>query len=668
MADEDHREILETKRLEIVKSLNCERSLMLNHLRSSHVFDQEDCELIGAEKTSDGKAGKLVDFLVKKGPEAYKEFLEVILVENAALYETLTGLDASSRPSTLVDRLCRLCPDPNSRETMITLADRQEQAYSELRNMSLRYTQLLKEKQVIEERLEKAEKDLEFERERREYEKRMAKELKNDEGLEENEVLFLNDFEEMRKGIADRDVYIIVLQMKLLAEKEECDALRSKVEEFEEKNESMARDLRRVSDNYHHERCQSLKLSQCIRLQVDEIQKMDEVKKRLRESQYQNILLREERDCRTEELTELKKWAEALKTRFDIIEKEKLDSQEKTEFVTNNCANLQESVRTLQRTLSLSKLEIGECKKRNDMLTHDCEIFKKQRDCALDARKEAIVDRDKAIAEKDALQQQYYELQTKRDKINEEKATLIRDYDAMERRYKTTLEELGRVKKKLNEKEMEAEDLGRLLSELEEKNRRNSRLLEIVPGLPEISPDESDEGSPSDTPAELTEEEEEGGKAPQARNPWRERRLKSLLRSMKTRISGERSDEDIAKVPVSPVSSNVTLQVLQCLLPNLSNRPYSSVDSVQISRTLQRQMGVRRLTGLRSASPKSQTLPCPVKLEDAEKPLETDESVQCAPTTFDKTYPPDVNTLPEYFRGRAKLLSKKVRRSHSDVT
>jgi hypothetical protein len=96
MANEEYRELLETKRLEIVKSINCERSLLLNHLRANQVFDQEDCELIQAATTNDARVGKLVDFLLKKGPVAYQCFIDVVQIENPTLYESLTGEKASS--------------------------------------------------------------------------------------------------------------------------------------------------------------------------------------------------------------------------------------------------------------------------------------------------------------------------------------------------------------------------------------------------------------------------------------------------------------------------------------------------------------------------------------------------------------------------------------------
>jgi butyrate kinase len=75
-----------------------------------------------------------------------------------------------------------------------------------------------------------------------------------DESLIKNELLLCHEYDEMEKGIADRDVYIIVLQMKLLSEKEEVEKLKKTMEELEHKNEKMARELKRVSMSYNQER------------------------------------------------------------------------------------------------------------------------------------------------------------------------------------------------------------------------------------------------------------------------------------------------------------------------------------------------------------------------------------------------------------------------------
>ena len=96
-------------------------------------------------------------------------------------------------------------------------------------------------------------------------------------------------------------------------------------------------------------------------------------------------------------------------------------------------------------------------------------MYRMQRDCALEGRQEAILQRDKTISEKEIIQMQYNELLNKRDRFNEERTTLLQHYDELEKRYKATLEELGQIKGQLYAKEMEAEDLNRLLTEAEEK-------------------------------------------------------------------------------------------------------------------------------------------------------------------------------------------------------
>ena len=130
--------------------------------------------------------------------------------------------------------------------------------------------------------------------------------------------------------------------------------------------------------------------------------------------------------------------------------------------------------RNLQRKLTLSQVEISDCKLRSERLEKDSEIYRNQRDRVLEARKESILERDKVIAEKEIIQMQYNELQSKYEKFNQERETLFQDYDATKKRYELTMQELGEVKKKINEKEMEAEDLNRLLIEAEEKVKKHN--------------------------------------------------------------------------------------------------------------------------------------------------------------------------------------------------
>ena len=181
-------------------------------------------------------------------------------------------------------------------------AEHLQRTYRDLQDISSKYSSLLKANNDLEEKLLKAESNLEFEKKRRiEYEERQNKiDEPYNEDDEPSNVLLLNECDNLQKAIADRDIYIIVLQMKLLAEKEECERLKCQLKNEECKNENISRELSRVSDNFNQER--------------DEI---------------------------AEDLKELKKWAEALKARFDAEVEEKNRMMEKNE----NFPNLEGRVR-----------------------------------------------------------------------------------------------------------------------------------------------------------------------------------------------------------------------------------------------------------------------------------------------------------------------------------
>ena len=74
MMSEEHKDILNTSRVEIVEDLLVDD--VLNFLRSKMVFDLEDTELIRAEKTSRRQAEKLLDLLETKSDAAFYNFRE----------------------------------------------------------------------------------------------------------------------------------------------------------------------------------------------------------------------------------------------------------------------------------------------------------------------------------------------------------------------------------------------------------------------------------------------------------------------------------------------------------------------------------------------------------------------------------------------------------------
>ena len=96
MEDEEYRDLLESKRFEIVQNLQVDRQYVFDYLRHKGVLDGEDCELIQCEKTTPLKIGKFVDVLARKGPQAYQCLLESLQLEHPALYKKLTGEEADA--------------------------------------------------------------------------------------------------------------------------------------------------------------------------------------------------------------------------------------------------------------------------------------------------------------------------------------------------------------------------------------------------------------------------------------------------------------------------------------------------------------------------------------------------------------------------------------------
>ncbi|XP_046856518.1 putative leucine-rich repeat-containing protein DDB_G0290503 isoform X2 [Xenia sp. Carnegie-2017] len=543
-----------------------------------------------------------------------------------------------------------------------SMIDYQERILRDLGDSNNRYREVLKANEALEKKLENATKDLESERAKLAHcESRLTQDQMVDASLLNNEMLLCREYDELEKGISDRDVYIIVLQMKLLAEKEEVEKLKTTIVDLEHKNEKMSTELKRMSQSYNQERCQSLKLSECIRLQGDEIQKIDQLRKELRETKYQNIIIMEERDARIQELDELKKWAEALKTRFDVVERQKNTSIQKTEFVSNNCAVLQDTIRSLKQKLSTTNLELDETKKRNELLVKDCELFKKQRNHALEARLEAVNTRDSIAAEKDSLQSKYTEMLAKRERMNEERASLIQSCDTLHARYEKASDDVIRFKTSLNEKELEVEDLARRLKLADEKNQRNDKLLDKLPVFSDNDDVISNDVEPNEACTNDGDEETAA-----SRRPWRERRMKSLLKSIKHRISGDRADDSSSRDAVGLVAGNVTMDVLQHLLPNLNTRPSGIVDIAQSStlttRTMQRQMMLlKNPKGAWDKTERSNTAPVGIQNLTTYGEDNKDEltKLRSASSSSDIEYPEDVNIVPRIFRCRSGDITAK---------
>ena len=93
--EESHRKVLRKWRLRISTSINTRR--ITEELFSGGILDQNDCEEIRAQTTTQYKALYLVDLLPRRGSQAFPMFLQALqhsgLIELAnAIHSELSGM------------------------------------------------------------------------------------------------------------------------------------------------------------------------------------------------------------------------------------------------------------------------------------------------------------------------------------------------------------------------------------------------------------------------------------------------------------------------------------------------------------------------------------------------------------------------------------------------
>ena len=95
---DEHRDLLQKHRIALVTDL--EPSKLLNHMTGS--FDPDDREEISACTSRSARADKMLDFLPRKGPKAFEEFVRALMNKQKHLGELLlkeSGLVLSPLPS-----------------------------------------------------------------------------------------------------------------------------------------------------------------------------------------------------------------------------------------------------------------------------------------------------------------------------------------------------------------------------------------------------------------------------------------------------------------------------------------------------------------------------------------------------------------------------------------
>ena len=132
-------------------------------------------------------------------------------------------------------------------------------------------------------------------------------------------------------------------------------------------------------------------------------------------SKFTSQKLQMEKDQAISELNQLKDWAEALKARHDIVEKNKQLCEENYDNVVVDCSQFRKQIQELQFQLSVSRRQELNVKEENDELIR--EVRKKpgaNEISTVKREKKAINERDEARKERDEMYQQFIDVQNEK--------------------------------------------------------------------------------------------------------------------------------------------------------------------------------------------------------------------------------------------------------------
>jgi len=462
MGELTFEEILDANRVEIVQRLQLDRTFLFDYLRSKNVFDRGDCDLVYAEKTREQKAGKFLDVLISKGEDGYYHFIDAVQLLNPSLYEKITGEKATARPSPLMMGrenffLGSNCLGPD----IDIMSNHLKRTMSDLQDLTIRYDEVLKEKSVLAKKLSRTSSDL-LEKNRliEELERRYfdteamlmeshSSAKKVVEGAAQNRQV-------QNREMLERTHFIIALQMKLLSTKEEVDNLREKLEESNNEKENLLNRFAQISKNYDNQRRESMKLTEKLEFQKDNIQRAEELKVKFRQLQFSYQKLKGEKDEALKELEELKCWTEALKARYDIVEEDRKQTQESHESTVADYSELRDKADELELRLTISAREIDDLKKRCKDHEQTANTYREQRDLYEKAWKETAAEREQLRKDRDEAMCRLTEVIRSRDEAIDRQMEYSRQF---EQQYKKTADELHCVRERLNQTEMEIEEL-----------------------------------------------------------------------------------------------------------------------------------------------------------------------------------------------------------------
>ena len=258
------------------------------------------------------------------------------------------------------------------------------------------------------------------------------------------------------REMADKTQLIMALQLKLLTTKEEVDELKKKLEGSNQEKTQLLGRFKQISKNYDNQKCESMKLTEKLEPQKDNIQKAEEIKIKFRQIQLTNQNLKAEKNEAAKELEEIKRRTEALKARYDIVEEDRRQTQESHEITVVDFSDLRDRADKLELKLTISACEINDLKKQCKDLEETANTCREQRDLYEKVWKDASAEREQLRKDMEDTVARLAEGIRIRDETINRQMEYSRQFEVQ---LKKTTEELWTVQKRLYQTELEMEDL-----------------------------------------------------------------------------------------------------------------------------------------------------------------------------------------------------------------
>lgn len=332
---------------------------------------------------------------------------------------------------------------------------------ADLQDMAIRYDTVLKENDALEKHLSKTASDLleknrlieELERRKFDTEALLMESHSSAKKVADGAALHC---QVQNREMVERTHFIIALQMKLLTTKEEVDNLREKLEDSHLQKDQILDRFTQISKNYDNQRRESMKLTERLEIQKDNIQRAEELKVKFRQIQFCNQKLKAEKEDALKELEELKCWTEALKARYDIVEEDRKQTQESHESTVADYSELRDRSDELELRLTISAREIDDLKKRCKDSEQTANTYREQRDLYEKAWKETSAEREQLRKDRDDAACRITEVICSRDEGINRQMEYSRQFELQ---LKKTAEELHSVRERLYQTEVEMEEL-----------------------------------------------------------------------------------------------------------------------------------------------------------------------------------------------------------------